>query len=443
MARLITLNDINDITLIDEILSNELTIFEDVQGSKIYVQFTKDGISIKPKSLQSNQLNILDLAIQKYYNRAIDYLSSLDDRVLNMINKNWWFCFEYFPDEQPANIEYSRVPKNNLVLSSIYKGDKYDYTVEELDEYARLLNVDIIPIIFKGKLSDNSQEAIKYFLNTSESDLEFVFGESSFAFFFYKLLNPALTNSFLMNDFQKNIQKLVIRVDNKDVSFEILNPLYRRVNDQNMTDFTDIYTLILVNFLTFIQSVDLDKIKLSGKSKEDVYIHLMCKLYNLYISEVKEDLLNFDFIVPEFFDKDKFRINTELIDNKMTREYIKDSKKLEYILKVILGSFNKKRKTNKIVGVFTESTIIIFNKFVDKLFQIIDIQLSKSTEAELANRGLLNFEDFFDIKIDIDGEGDVYPDVYAEIVGANSSDKKKKNMKISPLDYTKKDDNNL
>jgi len=443
MARLITLNDINDVTLIDEILSNDLTIFEDVQGSKIYVMFSKDGIIIKPKSLQANQLNILDLAIQKYYNRAIDYLSALDTRTLSMLNKKWWFCFEYFPDEQPANIEYARVPKNNLVLSSIYKGDKYEYTVEELDEYARLLDVDIIPIIFKGKLSDSSQEAIKYFLNTSESDLEFVFGESSFAFFFYKLLNPALTNSFLMNDFQKNIQKLVIRIDNKDVSFEILNPLYRRVNDQNMTDFTDIYTLILVNFLTFIQSVDLDKIKLSGKTREDVYIYLMCKLYNLYISEVKDDLLNFDFIVPEFFDKDKFRINTEMIDNKMTREYIKDSKKLEYILKVILGSFNKKRKENKKVGVFTESTIIIFNQFVDQLFRIIDIQLAKSTEAELANKGLLNFEDFFDIKIEKDGDGDVYPDVFDEIIGTGNSEKKKKGMKLSPVDFTKKEVDDL
>lgn len=440
MGKLITLNDIVDTTLIDDILGNDLTIFEDVQGSKIYVNFNKNGIEIKPKSLNSNSLNILDLAIQKYYNKAIDYLSSMDQRVLNLLDKKWWFCFEYFPDEQPANIEYNRIPRHNLVLASIYKGDKFDYSVEELDEYARLLDVDVIPVIFKGKLSDGAQEAIKYFLNTNEDDLEYVFGESSFAFFFYKLLNPALTNSFLMNDFQKNIQKLVIRVDNKDLSFEILNPLYKRVTDQNITDFTDVYTLILVNFLTFAQSVDFDHIKLTGKTREEIYISIICKLYNLYISEVKEDIMNFDFIVPDFFDKDKFRINTELIANKMTKEYISESKKLEYILKVVLGSFKEKRKTNKLIGVFTESTIIIFNNFVDKIFALIDLALLKGSEKELANKGLLNFEDFFDIKIDKDAADNVYPDVFDEIIG-NGGDhkKKKKGVKSSPLDYTKKD----
>jgi hypothetical protein len=49
-------------------------------------------------------------------------------------------------------------------------------------------------------------EAIKYFINTSEEDLEYIFGEVIY-FFFYKLLNPLSQNSFLMNnDFQKNIE---------------------------------------------------------------------------------------------------------------------------------------------------------------------------------------------------------------------------------------------
>ena len=29
------------------------------------------------------------------------------------------------------------------------------------------------------------KEAIKYFINTSDDDLEYIFGEKSFAFFFY------------------------------------------------------------------------------------------------------------------------------------------------------------------------------------------------------------------------------------------------------------------
>ena len=250
MPKLMKLNDIKDDSALDDIFNNEIIVLEDIQGSKIYVNW--DGVKwiIKPKNLNSEPINMIDLAMQNYYNHAINFFNSLDNRVKGLLNKKWWFCFEFFPDNQPANIEYNRIPKHHLVLTSICKNNKFDYTTEELEEYSRLFDTDVIPVIFKGKLNEKVIEAIKYFLNTSEKDLEYVFGEKSFSYFFYKLLNPQTQNSFLMeDDFQSNIEKLLIRVDGKDVSFEILNPLYRRISDNNTTDFTEIYSLILVNFM--------------------------------------------------------------------------------------------------------------------------------------------------------------------------------------------------
>jgi hypothetical protein len=90
------------------------------------------------------------------------------------------------------------------------------------------------------------------------------------------------------DDFQKNLEKLIIRSQENEVSFEILNPLYKRVSDTNPTDFLEIYTLILINFLNFCQSIDLNQIKLKGQKREDVYIYLVCKLFNMYLSEVKD-----------------------------------------------------------------------------------------------------------------------------------------------------------
>ena len=134
---------------------------------------------------------------------------------------------------------------------------------------------------------------------------------------------------------------------------------------------------------------------------------------NIYISEVKEDLLEFDFVVPQFFDKQKFRINSELIPNKMTKELISENKKFEYIFKVILGSFNKKRK--KPIGVFTEGTLVIFNNFVDRIQEKIDMSYKIKSEVDLTRSGLMDFGDFFEIKYDTDSEGQVYPDVYSQI----------------------------
>ena len=423
MSRLMKLNDIQDEKFLNDLFNNEIIVFEDIQGSKIYVNWDGKDFTIRVKSISNDPINLIDMAMQNYYNHAIYFFNSIDDRVKGLLNKSWHFGFEYFPDNQPANIEYSRIPKNNLVLTSICKNGKFNYTNDELEEYARLFDVDVIPVIFKGKLSEQKVEAIKYFLNTSEKDLEFVFGEKSFAYFFYKILNPQLQNSFLMDDdFQKNLEKLILKIEGQDSKFEILNPLYKRISDTNSTDFVEIYTLILVNFLNFCQSVDMKQLKIQGNKRDEIYIYLICKLYNSYLSDVKEDLLNFDFIVPEFFDKDKFRINVELIPNKMTKQFISENKKFEYIFKVILGSFNKKRK--KPIGIFTENTIRIFNLFVQELQDKIDLYFNKKSEIELTRNGLLDFGDFFDIKYDVDSEEQVYPDIYTEIEKGKEKDKK-------------------
>jgi hypothetical protein len=426
MSKLITITGQNEEDILSGILTNEIIVYEDIQGSKIWINWNGKEFTIKPKSLSSEPINLIDLAMQNYYNFAIDYFNNLDDRIKSLLNKKWWFCFEYFPDNQPANIEYDKTPKNNLVLTSINKSRKYDFNIEELEEYSRLLDVDVIPVIYQGNLTETMKEAIKYFINTSEDDLEYIFGEKSFSYFFYKVLNPTINSSFLMNDedFQKNVEKLIIRTVDGDMSFELLNPLYTRISDTNDTDFVEIYTLILVNFLNFSQSVNIEDIKIKGENKHECYIYIMCKLFNIYVSEVKDDLIEFEFMVPDFFDKDKFKINTELITNKLTKDYINEHSKLEYIFKVVLGSFNKKRK--KPIGIFTEKTVVLFNSFVDEIENHIDKYLGKIHEIELGRAGLLDFGDFFEIKYDVDGEDQVYPDVYSEFGKEPTEDKKKK-----------------
>jgi len=425
MKNLKTLNELETENFLDSIFKSEITVFEDVQGSKIWVNWDGQSFQIRAKSINSESINMIDLAMQNYYNPAINYFNSLDLRVKSLLNKKWWFCFEYFPDSQPANIEYDRTPKNNLILTTIFKNGKYDMNIEEIDEYSRLLNVDMIPVIFKGILTEKMKEAIKYFLNTSEEDLEYVFGDRSFAFFFYKILNPLSENSFLMDeDFQKNIEKLIIRSVDNNVSFQLLNPLYKKMSDSNKTDYIEIYSLLIINFLNFCQSINLDDLKLKGFRRDEIYINLISKLYNYYLTDVKDDLINFDFNIPEFFDKDKFKINRELISNKMTKSYINENTKLEYIFKIILSSFNKKRK--KSIGLFTDNTVKLFNLYVDRLNDVIDTHLNKTKEIELTRTGLLDFDEYIDFKVDTDADGQIYPDIFDEIQKGEEEEKKKK-----------------
>jgi len=80
----------------------------------------------------------------------------------------------------------------------------------------------------------------------------------------------------------------------------------------------------------------------------------------------------------------------------------------------------------QIIGVFTDRTLILFNSFIDKIDRNLDTHLNKLKEIDLTRGGLLDFGDFFDLKFDRDGSGQVYPDVYDTFEKEPNSIEKKK-----------------
>lgn len=409
---MIILNDIQSIDEFNKIVKNkDIIIYEDIMGSKIYVNYDGNQFVIKPKSLQNDPLNFVDLAIQKYYNEVFAYMSSLPTHVTELLNPNWWFCFEYFPDTQPSHIKYDRKPKNGLILTCIVKGTKYCYNVDELLEYSNLLEIDYLPIIFKGKLSDKQLEAINLYLRTSEKDLEYVFGEKNFSFFIYKLLNPKIDCSFLMDGkFNDNIEKMIIKLigDETKYTFALFNPMYQKLSIDNDSEYTEMYSFILIKFLEFLQIINLEKYKLKSVIKDKMYLELICRLFNDFMDKIYKNVIQWDLNIPQFFKEDKFKVNLEVLENKKTVDYIKSNEKVEYMFKVILSSFGKTRK--KPVGMFTDQTLVFFNKMVTDIDKYINNNLKINREYELQKADLLNFKDYFDLKNAEDSSGSIYPD---------------------------------
>jgi hypothetical protein len=401
--------DVNKFT--DALEGKELIIYEDVQGSKIYVNYNGDRFIIKPRSLKNDELNFVDLAVQNFYNRAFAFFHTLPSYVTNMLNKNYWFLFEYLADEKTSNIQYKRLPKNNLILTSIVKSGKHTFNYEEILEYSKLFDIDPLPLIFKGKLTSKHLEVIRLFLKTSKEDLKFVFGEESFAKFFYNILNPNMTNSFLMDkeNFNDNLEKIIVRVDGDDkFTFEILNPLYQKNVDENSTEHAQVFSLVLMNFLEFLQLKDIEFYKPKGLTKDEMYINLISVLFNDYLLNMKDDITNWDIIVPEFIKDDKFKININLIRNKDTKELVKSSPKIEYVFKIILGSYNRKRK--KPIGIMTENSVDLLNKMIDKINKHLENLLNINRDYRFQKIDLLNFADYFDMKFDKDASGEIYPE---------------------------------
>ena len=439
MTQIRKLNEIENVKeFVENINDKELLIYEDIQGSKIFVNWNGEKIQIKPKSLNNYPINFIDLTMQVFYNQAYNYFLSLPDYVTSLLNKTWWFCFEYFPDNQPANIEYQKTPKNNLILTCIVKGSKYKYNYDEILEYSNLFNVETLPVLYKGKLSDKQIEILELYLRTSEKDLKFVFGEKNFAYFFYKILNPQIENSFLMNsdNFNDNLEKIIIKISgNDEVSFEILNPLYQKISQYNYTDYVDTYSLILINFLEFCQLSSLNQYKLKSLIKDELYVELICKLYNDYMSNMEKDIKKWEIDIPEFFKNDKFKINIDLLKDVETKNIIKNSEKNEYVFKCILGTYHKKR--NKPIGIFNNQTLILFNKFVEYLNNFLDNKLKINRDHSFQKSDVKNFQEFWDLKYNVDSQGAVYPDIYDEFEDESGEDKKKKKENFPIM---KKDD---
>lgn len=428
MPKLVKHDQMEGKEFLKQLSKNQVLVYEDVQGSKIWVNWDGRKWNIRPRSLNDSPINMVDLAMQRFYNKAYQFFETLDEAVVELLNPNWHFCFEYFADEQPANIKYKRTPQNNLILTCISKSKKnYSYDTDELDEFARMFDVDVLPVIYRGKLNVKQVELIHYFLNTSPSDLEHIFNDANFASFFYNILNPTVKHSFLMddNEFQDNMERIIIRFEgsNQEIALQVLNPMYRRTSEDSDTEFVEVYSLLLLNFMIFCHSVDIAAVPVKGATRDEMYLDVVCRLYNMYMLQSANDLMSFEFSVPSFFDQDKFRINKDLIQNKATLDWISMSPKLEYILKIVLGSMIRHKK--RAHGVFTERSVDTFNQLIDDVTARINVALKMDKNLQKLSDKLLNFDEF-SIRWDADADGKVYPDIESEIDNLDGGKKKKK-----------------
>lgn len=126
-----------------DIFQEEVEITEKVDGS----QFSfgkKDGELVcrsKGKEIYDNS--------EKMFNKAVSYVMSIVDK----IPEGMFFNCEYLQNPKHNTLCYDRTPKNNLVLFGAYDTtDKFVSKYEELKSYAELLDIDVVPLVFQGKI---------------------------------------------------------------------------------------------------------------------------------------------------------------------------------------------------------------------------------------------------------------------------------------------------
>ena len=366
---------------LENLLNKEVVVTEKLNAATLSMQkkqtsemdLNRNLTFYKGTGVNKREITIADRVMTTFYLSGTTYLSNLSKLIIDRIPANWTFVFKYFPNHQPSFINYSVLPKNNLVLSCIITsgGTKID-DCEDLKSWAEMFDVPFQEPIFKGYLSEYQKERLRDYVEDGSNNKE------SFARFIITLLNPSLKGSLYQNDgFESPIDGFVFKFISDDgitkpMTAKLIDPFMSALISKNKSKkgYSDNTDVLLSDFTIFMSNQDMDSIVLTKKDNGERYLELFYRLFNRYIKYKKSQLEDFDVdtndIVKESIDAD-FGVDIDKISNETTKKLLKDNPEFKSIFKTLLGSFKSKKDDNYKSIVMSPGVVRLFNGVVDKI----------------------------------------------------------------------------
>lgn len=366
---------------LENLLNKEVVVTEKLNAATLSMQkkqtsemdLNRNLTFYKGTGVNKREITIADRVMTTFYLSGMTYLSNLSKLIIDRIPANWTFVFKYFPNHQPSFINYSVLPKNNLVLCCIITsgGTKID-DCEDLKSWAEMFDVPYQEPIFKGFLSEYQKEKLRNYVEDGSNNKE------SFARFIITLLNPSMKGSLYQNDgFESPIDGFVFKFISDDgitkpMTAKLIDPFMSALISKNKSKkgYSDNTDVLLSDFTIFMSNQDMDSIVLTKKDNAERYLELFYRLFNRYIKYKKSQLEDFDVdtndIVKESIDAD-FGVDIDKISNETTKKLLKDNPEFKSIFKTLLGSFKTKKDDNYKSIVMSPGVVRLFNSVVDKI----------------------------------------------------------------------------
>lgn len=386
---------------LDNLLNKEVIVTEKLNAATLSFQkkqkseldLNRKLTFYKGSGTNKKEITIADRVMTTFYSTGMQYLNNLSDLIIDRIPANWIFVCKYFPNHQPSFINYSVLPKNNLVLSCIItaSGTKLDST-EDLKNWADMFNIACQEPVYQGVLSEYQKERLNDYIKDNSSNKE------SFSRFIITLLNPSLTHSLYQNDgFESPIDGFIFKFISDDgiskpISAKLVDPYMSNIITKNKSckNFKDNTDILLADFTVFMTSQDLDSIVLKSKTDGERYLELFYRLFNRYIKYKKSQLEDFDIdtnnVVKESINVD-FGVDMDKISNETTKKLLHDNPEYKPIFKTLLGSLKSKKSDNYKSLVMTPNLVRLFNGIVDEIN--LKVQ-NPDTEEDLSFNTYLN-----------------------------------------------------
>lgn len=372
---------------LDNLLNKEVVVNEKLNAATLSFQkkvtsetdLNRKLTFYKGSGVNKREITVADRVMTNFYSSGMTYLSNLSKIIIDKIPNNWTFVCKYFPNHQPSFINYSVLPKNNLVLSCIITsgGTKIE-DVEDLRSWAEMFDIAYQEPVFRGYLTQYQKERLNDYLKSGSA-------KDSFARFIITLLNPNLTHSLYQNDgFDSPIDGFIFKFISDDgitkpVSAKLIDPYMTNIILKNKSNkgFKDNTDVLLSDFAVFMTGQDLDSILLHSDDESQRYLELFYRLFNRYIKYKKSQLEDFDVdtndIVKESINVD-FDVDMDAITNETTKKLLKENPEYKSIFKTLLGSFKSKKPEDYKSLVMSPGVVRIFNDIIDKINDKIKTQ---------------------------------------------------------------------
>jgi hypothetical protein len=138
---------------IENLFLDEVEITEKIDGSQISWQVTDGFLQVRSKGKE-----MIPGYVENMFNKAVETIKE----IAPLLKNGWTYRGEFLQKPHHNALAYNRVPKGNIILFNIDRGeeDYLDYAVMCLE--ARRIGLEVVPLLYRGIV--NNLEMLKSFL---------------------------------------------------------------------------------------------------------------------------------------------------------------------------------------------------------------------------------------------------------------------------------------